>query len=108
MNQTPAIWLLIALALVTANLPFLTERVLGVARWSGNGSVKPFWLRLCELLVWYLLVGAVGLAIEARLGNRHAQGWAFYAITLSLYLVMAYPGYVWRYLYRRQRPSPRL
>jgi len=102
MNQTPAIWLLIALAAITANLPFLTERVLGVARWPGRGGVKPFWLRLGEVLIWYLLVGAVGLAIEARLGNRHLQGWTFYAITLSLYLVMAYPGYVWRYLLKRR------
>jgi len=105
MNQVPAIWLLIALAVTTANLPFLTERVLGIVRWRGNGATKPFWLRLCEVLVWYLLVGAIGLTIEARLGNRHAQGWAFYAITLSLYLVMAYPGYVCRYLLKRRRAA---
>ena len=32
MNQTLAVWLLIALALVSANLPFLTERVFAVLR----------------------------------------------------------------------------
>jgi len=100
MNQTVAIWLLIALAAVTANLPFLTERVFAVLPW--RGGVKPFWLRLCEVLVLYLAVGAVGFAIEASLGNRFKQGWAFYAITLSLYLVMAYPGYVYRYLLRKR------
>jgi len=99
MNQTLVIWLLITLAVTTANLPFLTERVFGVLTW--RNSVKPFWLRLLEVLVWYGLAGTVGVAIETRLGNRHAQGWAFYAITLSLYLVMAYPGYVWRYLLKR-------
>jgi len=100
MNQTVAIWLLIALAAVTANLPFLTERVFAVLPW--RGGVKPFWLRLGEVLVLYLAVGAVGFAIEASLGNRFKQGWAFYAITLSLYLVMAYPGYVYRYLLRKR------
>jgi len=102
MNQTPAIWLLIALAAVTANLPFVSERVLAMARWRGRAGGKPFWVRLGEVLIWYLLVGTVGLAIEARLGNRHTQDWAFYAITLSLYLVMAYPGYVYRYLLKRR------
>jgi len=106
MNQTVAIWLLIALAAVTANLPFLTERVFAVLPWQGG--VKPFWLRLLEVLVCYLLVGALGLAIEARLGNRHAQDWTFYAITLSLYLVMAYPGYVWRYLLRHRHAAKKL
>jgi len=99
-NQTLAIWLLIALAVITANLPFLSERVLGVLPW--RSGVKPFWVRLIEVLLWYGMVGAVGVAIETRLGNRHVQDWMFYAITLSLYLVMAYPGYVCRYLFRRR------
>ena len=100
MNQTIAVWLLIALAAVTANLPFFTERVFAVLPWRGNG-IKPFWLRLIEVLVWYLVVGAVGFAIESSLGNRFSQGWEFYAITLSLFLVMAYPGFVCRYLLKR-------
>ena len=33
MNQTWAAWLLIGIALVTANLPFLTERAFGLFRW---------------------------------------------------------------------------
>jgi len=100
MKQTLAVWLLIALALVTANLPFFTERVFAVWSWR-RGAAKPFWLRLLELGLWYLAVGATGFAIEASLGNRFKQGWAFYAITLSLYLVMAYPGYVYRYLLKK-------
>lgn len=55
MNQTLAVWLLIALALVSANLPFLTERVFAVLPWkqAGQAAVKPFWLRLMEVLVFY-------------------------------------------------------
>ncbi len=49
MNQTLAVWLLIALALVSANLPFLTERVLTVLPWKRGAVVKPFWLRMVEL-----------------------------------------------------------
>jgi len=103
-TQSVAVWLLIALALVSANLPFLSERILAVLPYKRGGSpaVKPFWLRLLEVLVFYLLTGAVGHAFEGALGNRFAQGWEFYVITLCLYLVLAYPGFVFRYLYRRR------
>ncbi|VCU70976.1 hypothetical protein PIGHUM_03056 [Pigmentiphaga humi] len=103
MKQTLAIYVLILLALVTANLPFLSERVFGALafRRGGTPAVKPFWVRLAEVLVLYLVVGAVGLAFEASLGNVFQQGWQFYAITLTLYLVLAYPGFVYRYLFKR-------
>ena len=107
MNQTLAVWLLIALALVSANLPFLTERVFAVLPWKqgGEAAVKPLWLRLLEVLVFYAIVGALGFAFESTLGNRFAQTWEFYAITLSLFLVLDYPGFVYRYLFKRH---PRL
>ena len=103
MTQSVAVWLLIALALASANLPFLTEKIFALLpyRRSGASAIKPFWLRLFEVLVFYLVVGAIGFAFENSLGNRFAQGWQFYAITLCLYLVMAYPGFVYRYLYQR-------
>ncbi len=105
MNQTLAAWLLIGIALVTANLPFLTERVFGLIPFKHNGSVavKPFWLRFVELMCGFFFCGAVGMAFESSLGNRFSQTWEFYAITLSLYFVLAYPGFVYRYLFRRSR-----
>lgn len=175
MNQSFAVWLLILLALVTANLPFLLERPflalpwrqkgeaehpiwfiwvssilffaalfgLGAAAmtligqgvfmgsdtrsvalflgillalgglaaltlaypgWRNRGRVihKSFFVRLLELLTFYVLVGVLGFALEANLGNRFEQGWEFYAITLSLFLVLGYPGFVWRYLMKRR------
>jgi hypothetical protein len=103
MNQTLAVWLLIILAALAANLPFLTERIFGLFpfRRGGAPAVKPFWLRLGEALVLYFLIGFVGYAFEGELGNRFQQGWEFYAITLCLYVVLGYPGFVYRYLYRR-------
>lgn len=100
MSQSLAVWLLIAFAVGSANLPFLTEKIGGLLPYKRSGvvSVKPFWLRLLEILVLYVLVGMLGFAFETRLGNRFSQHWEFYAITLSLYLVLAYPGFVYRYL----------
>ena len=103
MNQTLAAWLLIAIALITANLPFFTERVFGVIPFKQDGVavIKPFWMRFAELVVWYLITGAVGMGFESALGNPFAQTWEFYAITFALFLVLAYPGFVLRYLFRR-------
>lgn len=81
--------------------------VLAYPGWRNRGRKvhKSFFERFLELLVFYALVGVLGFALEANLGNRFQQGWEFYAITLSLFLVLAYPGFVWRYLMKRRRPS---
>ncbi|HBT33141.1 MAG TPA: DUF2818 domain-containing protein [Pusillimonas sp.] len=63
---------------------------------------KPFLLRMCEVFVFYCLIGLLAFAFEASMGNVFQQTWEFYVITLSLFLVMAYPGYVYRYLLRRR------
>src|SRR5690606_9343297 len=70
--------------------------------WRNRGAVvgKPVFARLLEVLVLYVMVGTVGFAFEANIGNPFQQTWEFYAITLSLYLVLAYPGFVLRYLLR--------
>ena len=64
---------------------------------------KSFLDRFVEVLVFYVLVGVLAFAFEASMGNVFAQRWEFYAITLSLFLVMAYPGFVYRYLMRRRQ-----
>lgn len=104
MSQTLAIVVLIALMVVAANIPFLSERVLGLIplRRAGQPHVKSFWLRVGEVLVFYAVLIMIGFAFEAQLGNRFTQGWQFYAITLAVFLVCAYPGFVWRYLMRRR------
>lgn len=100
MAMTPSVlaWVLIALALVAANLPFLSERLFLFKRWPG----KHLGLRLLELLVGYLVVGAIGLALEQSVGQNAPQGWEFYAVTGTLFLTFAFPGFVYRYLYQRR------
>lgn len=96
-------WFVILLAVIAANLPFLNERLLAVLplKFSPDYS-KPFWLRLLELIALYFLVGACAWLLESRIGNVFSQGWEFYAITGCLFIVLAYPGFVFRYL-RRHR-----
>ena len=103
MDVSLSSWFVIALALFCANLPFLNERLFAVVPLTGvvSATGKPWWLRLIEVVIMYLLVGGVAYLLEARVGNTFAQGWEFYAITLFLFIVLAYPGFVWRYLRKR-------
>ena len=100
MDSNASVWLIVLLAVIAANLPFVNERCFAVLAIQRFSLSKPFWFRLLELLVLYLLVGAAGLFLEAKAGNRFEQGWEFYAITVFLFLVLAFPGFVLRYLRR--------
>lgn len=92
-------WFVILLAAVAANIPFLNERlflVIPIGR-----PVKPFWIRLMELVVLYGVVRGIAYILEARIGNVFSQRWEFYVITACLFLVLAYPGFIVRYLRKR-------
>jgi hypothetical protein len=49
----------------------------------------------------YFVVGGIGLLLEKRAGQIAPQGWEFYAVTGALFLTLAFPGFVWRYLTNR-------
>lgn len=98
MNLNAIILLLVAL--IAANLPFLLERIFFVIQ-PKTGAKNVAW-RLLELVVLYFVVGGVGLLLENKIGDMHQQKWEFYAITASLFVVFAYPGFVYRYLWRRR------
>ncbi|CFB63418.1 transmembrane lipoprotein [Pandoraea apista] len=94
--------LVILLAVLGANLPFVNQRLFCVV--ALKRAIKPLWLRLIELVVTYFVVGALGYLIESSIGNVFSQGWEFYAVTASLFVVFAFPGFVYRYLWRH-RPA---
>jgi hypothetical protein len=96
-SQTASVWLVIVAAFAAANLPFLNERLLGVLPRSGPKSLA---IRLAELVLMYLLVGGLGLLLEKRAGRIAPQGWEFYAVTGALFITLAFPGFIWRYLRR--------
>lgn len=87
------------LAAVAANMPFINERLFAAI--PLRQPVKSFWYRLFELIVLYFLVFGVAHLLEARIGNVFPQRWEFYAITLCLFVVLGYPGFVYRYLRKR-------
>jgi len=106
MNQTVAIWTLIAVALFAANIPFFNDRLFALIqlrppRPQAQRHDKSFVIRVLELLVLYGVVGLMAYFFESTIGNPFAQKWEFYAITFSLFVVLAFPGFVVRYLLRR-------
>lgn len=99
MTHTLSVWLVLIAALIAANLPFVNNRWLAVIP---RNQPKTLWLRVGELFVCYLLVGVFGLALEQSAGQIYPQGWEFYATTGALFLTLAFPGFVYRYLFKRR------
>jgi hypothetical protein len=98
MSQTAAVWFVVLAAVAGANLPFINQRLLAVVPLK---TPKGLPLRLVELVLCYLLVGGMALLLEQRAGQIAPQGWEFYAITATLFLTLAFPGFVYRYLFKR-------
>ena len=99
MSTSTQIIMLVLLALLAANLPFANQRILLL---GPQRSSKPLFWRLVELVVLYFVVGGIGLAIENHNGQIAPQGWEFYAVTGTMFVTLAFPGFVYRYLMHRQ------
>ena len=102
-GQSAGVWLVLAAAVVAANLPFVNERLFIV---GPRRKAKALVWRLLELLLLCAATLAMGFLIEARIGQHQSQGWEFYAAMACMFLTFAFPGFVWRYLRRRRQQAP--
>ncbi|WP_044977978.1 DUF2818 family protein [Taylorella asinigenitalis] len=158
MYPSYTIWLILAIALVCANMPFFTERMFiflpmrlsneptsksaifyflrfilwllafGAGAYMASNVLldKPYklagiaimvacfvipgiatrkhiqfkniFLNFFEIIFFMLFVGAIGFFIEGYFSNQVSQNWQFYAVGACIFLVMAFPGFVWRHL----------
>lgn len=87
------------LALLMANMPFVSNSLFAFYRLKGHKNLA---VRLAEMVVWYLVVGGIGLYLEHRNGQIAPQGWEFYAITGTLFMTFAFPGFTYRYLFKHR------
>ena len=92
--------LLLVACLAAANAPFLSRRILLLAQPAGfdQGGDKHGGWRVLEMALLYLAILGLARLLEAHVGEIYRQNWEFYAITASLFVVFAYPGFVYRYL----------
>lgn len=100
LSQSVAVWILIALAIAAANLPFISERLFALIPIK-SWTKKPAAAIVGELSVLYLVVGLVGYAFEAAIMNPFPRMWEFYVTTLCIFLVLGFPGFVYRYLLKK-------
>lgn len=100
MDISLAAWLVIAAALAAANLPFVNDKVFALV--PTGWQRKPLAIRLVEMAALYLVVGAIGFAIEGQIGSRFPQTTEFYWIGAGMFLVFGFPGFIVRYLRKRR------
>jgi len=75
-----------------------------------NTSLLERWFKLAEkgttvrteLLAGFLLTAILAYILESRAGAVHAQDWEFYATVVCLYLIFAFPCFVWRYFWNER------
>jgi hypothetical protein len=85
----------LALAFFLANLPWLSQRCFLILQCERKSP----WLRLLEWFVLYFVVGLLALGLEKQVtGSVYPQGWEFYTVTLSLFMVFAFPGFIYRFV----------
>ncbi len=92
-----AILILIVIAIISANLPWFSERFFLLIEPPG-GTGKRLWMCLLEWLVLLVvfLLGALGLE-QKLMGELYHQDWEFYAVIFCLFVVFALPGFIYRY-----------
>lgn len=98
MSLETSVWTVIVLALLGANMPFISNRWFALIPAKVSKSI---WGRLFELAVFFFLVGFVALSLEKAIGQIYPQRWEFYATSAALFLTLAFPGFVHRYLRKR-------
>ena len=93
--------ILVLIALLAANLPWFSEKLFYVIPMKHQH--KSMGWCLLELVVLYFAMGGIALYAEsATMGQTAPRSWEFYVITACLFLVFAFPGFVYRYLWKKK------
>jgi len=94
MTTDLAVGLLLAIAVIAANLPWISDRLFFVIE-PASGKKSP-WFRILEWLVLYFIVGGIAYGVEHKAhGETHPQEWEFYAVTFCLFAIFALPGFIY-------------
>jgi hypothetical protein len=91
---------LILIFLIIANLPWINDRLFCVFVLK---APKKIVIRLAETIVFYLASLLIAIAVELNFsGEVYPQGWEFFSITFCLFMVLAVPGVIYRYQWRKE------
>lgn len=94
-------WVLLGIIFLAANLPWFSNKFFYVLPLGNNEKSKNLSWCLLELVILYFLSGALAFYAErATFGQVAPQGWEFYAVTSFLFLVFAFPGFIYKTLWK--------
>lgn len=91
MTPNQAAYLGLVLAVVLSNLPFVGGR-------RGERS-----LSAARIVSWLVLYGAwiaATVILEKSVGAQVPQDWSIWPVSIAFFAVLAFPGIVYRYLWR--------
>ena len=92
--------ILLLLALTLANSPWFSERLFFLI--PVKQQPKSVAWCLIELVVLCFILGfIIRYAEYSRMGQVAPQKWEFYAITVCLFLVLAFPGFIYRFFWKK-------
>ena len=95
MDMTQAVWLILVTAIVFANIPFLMNNRLFLFIKVPH---KSFVVNLIEWFVYFLITGLFAYLLENKaMGNVAPQDWEFYAVVFFMFMIFAFPGFIYRY-----------
>jgi len=99
MDMTQAVWLLLVTAIILANIPFILSNRLFIFL---KVPEKSIWINLAEWFLYFIITGLFAYLLEKKsMGHAAPQDWEFYAITLFMFMIFAFPGFVYRYNLRQ-------
>ncbi len=88
--------LFLLVMLLMANVSWVSDKWLGVI-----GQMRSLWHRFAALLPAYAITLLVAYAVERSvMGQVWPQGWEFYSVTVCVFLVLSFPGFVYRVLWK--------
>jgi hypothetical protein len=92
--------ILLLIIFLVANLPWFSNRLFYIVPLKHQPKV--FGWCVLELVVFYFVMGAISFYTErSTMGQVAEQNWEFYAVTASLFIVLAFPGFVYKYFWQR-------
>jgi len=99
MDLNQSVWLLLITGFVLANMPFVLGNRLFLFIKVPHKSIV---VNFVELFVYFIITGVFAYLLENKsMGHVAPQTWEFYTVTLFMFLIFAFPGFIYRYNLRQ-------
>lgn len=95
METNQAVWLLLITAMVLANIPFILGNRLFLLIKVPHKSIV---VNMIEWFTYFCITGLFAYLLEKKsMGHVAPQEWEFYTVVLFMFMIFAFPGFIYRY-----------